>query len=105
MPVLATKLHVPEPRADLVSRPRLQVRLEEAGGAPTRLVLVCAPAGFGKTTVLSQWLARPGAGGPGLVAWVSLDAGDNDVRRFLEHVLAGMQYVLGDLKANDAPSR
>ncbi|QNN52965.1 LuxR C-terminal-related transcriptional regulator [Nocardioides mesophilus] len=90
MPVLATKVHLPEPRADSVARPRLQERLRIAQSDTTRLVLVSAPAGFGKTTVLSQWFASPAAAGLS-VAWVSLDVGDNDVRRFLTHLIAACQ--------------
>jgi LuxR family maltose regulon positive regulatory protein len=98
MPVLATKLHVPEPRPDLVTRPRLRDRLAAAELGSTRLVLVSAPAGFGKTTVLSQWLARPqGANADRAVAWVSLDAADNDLRRFLDHVLAALRTTNPDL--------
>lgn len=96
MAVLATKLHVPEPRADLVARSRLSSRLAAAGTGATRLVLVCAPAGFGKTTVLSQWLAAAGANLP-RVAWLSLDTGDNDVRRFLAHLIAALRTTNADL--------
>lgn len=97
MVVLATKLHAPEPRPDLVARSRLQDRLAAAEQDRTRLVLICAPAGFGKTTVLSQWLAHRGTTGPRQVAWVSLDAGDNDVRRFLTHLLAAVRTTNPDL--------
>jgi LuxR family maltose regulon positive regulatory protein len=93
MPVLATKLHVPEPRTDLVVRHRLQDRLASAERDFTRLVLVSAPAGFGKTTVLSQWFAASSA----KIAWISLDAGDNDVRRFLTHLIAALQTTNADL--------
>ena len=92
MPVVATKLHVPTPRPDLVVRPRLQEQLLAATSGPTRLVLVCAPAGFGKTTVVSQWLATVvSASPPWRVAWVSLDGQDDDVRRFLGHVVAALR--------------
>ncbi len=66
--LLATKLHVPGPRPGFVARPRL---MEALGG---ELVLVCAPAGFGKTALLADWLRS----GDRPVAWLSLDAGDND---------------------------
>src|SRR6478752_3913750 len=55
MPVLGTKLHLPLPRRRLVQRSRLLERLEARGGESPRLVLVAAPAGFGKTTLLTQW--------------------------------------------------
>jgi ATP/maltotriose-dependent transcriptional regulator MalT len=82
--LLATKLHVPSPRPGFVPRPRLAARLEEglAGG----VVLVCAPAGSGKTVLLADW-ARCG-GRP--VAWLSLDAADNDPARFWRHVVAAL---------------
>ena len=94
MAVLGTKVHVPRLRRDLVGRPRLTARLSERldQGAPPRLVLVSAPAGFGKTTALAQGLARL-TGGRGHVAWLSLDADDNDPRRFLEHLVAALQSV------------
>ena len=57
MPVLGTKLHLPSPRRRLVQRARLTDRLRADGGEAPRLVLVAAPAGFGKTTLLAQWLA------------------------------------------------
>lgn len=97
MPVLATKLHLPEPRPDLVARARLQERLSGSGHAPTRLVLVCAPAGFGKTTALTQWLKARSATLPCQVAWVSLDRDDNDVQRFLAHLLAALQRTRAEL--------
>ena len=57
MPVLGTKLHLPSPRRRLVQRARLTDQLRADGGEGPRLVLVAAPAGFGKTTLLAQWLA------------------------------------------------
>jgi ATP/maltotriose-dependent transcriptional regulator MalT len=88
MPLLATKLHLPVPRRELVPRPRLTDRLA-LGPALPRLVLVSAPAGFGKTTVLSQWLAS-GAGVTAHVAWLSLDEADNDPGAFLAHLVAAL---------------
>src|SRR5580698_6943613 len=82
--LLATKLHVPRRRPGFVPRPRLVGRLEE--GLARGLILVCAPAGSGKTVLLADW-ARHG-GRP--VAWLSLDAGDNDPARFWRHVVAAL---------------
>ena len=80
MPItlLETKLYVPRPRRDLVLRSRLSERLDR--GAASKLVLVSAPAGFGKTTLLAEWLAAGPAAlaGERLAAWLSLDRGDND---------------------------
>ena len=77
--LLATKLHVPGSRPGLVPRPRLAERLDE--GLGPGLVLVCAPAGYGKTVLLADW-ARCGQRP---AAWLSLDAGDNDPARFWRH--------------------
>jgi LuxR family maltose regulon positive regulatory protein len=74
--LLATKLHVPGPRPGSVPRLRLADRLDE--GLGRGLVLVCAPAGSGKTALLADWARR--AQRP--VAWLSLDEGDNDPARF-----------------------
>ena len=82
--LLATKLHVPGPRPGLVPRPRLLARLDE--GLARGLVLVCGPAGYGKTILLADWTRR---GGPP-VAWLSLDSGDNDPARFWRHAVAAL---------------
>jgi LuxR family maltose regulon positive regulatory protein len=90
MAVLGTKIHVPVPRRELVPRARLA---QELGNVDSpRLLLVSAPAGFGKTTLLSQWLAADGEGDR-QVAWLSLDEADNDPHRFLEHLVAALQVV------------
>ena len=85
--LLTTKLHVPVPRPDLVPRPHLVERLQ--AGLSRRLTLLSAPAGFGKTTLLAEWLA--GAGRP--TAWLSLDAGDDDPARFLSYLLGALQTL------------
>jgi len=90
MPVVGTKLHIPSPRRQLVSRPRLTDRLSSHPGGRPRLVLVAAPAGFGKTTLLTQWLSKQQTDGC-RVAWLSLDADDSEPRRFLTHVVAALQ--------------
>jgi len=80
--VLATKLHVPVSRPGLVLRPRLADQLDEGPG----LVLICAPAGYGKTVLLAEWARR----GQRPVAWLSLDVGDNDPARFWRHAVAAL---------------
>src|SRR2546430_8359465 len=78
---------MPPLRPEVVSRPRLLERLNE--GLRRHLVLISAPAGFGKTTLVSQWLAlieRPSA-------WLSLDEGDNDPARFLTYLVAALQTI------------
>ena len=94
MPVLGTKLHLPTSRRPLVPRGRITDRLSVEAGSMPRLVLVSAPAGFGKTTVMAQWLSSDGAGTTDerrRVAWLSLDEGDSDLRRFLTHLVAALQ--------------
>jgi LuxR family transcriptional regulator, maltose regulon positive regulatory protein len=86
-PLLETKLHVPRRRGGLVARPRLVERL---GVGEPALRLVSAPAGFGKTTLLAQWLATVSAGGR-RVAWLSLDKSDNDPVVFWTYVVAALQ--------------
>jgi len=86
-PILATKLFIPPPRSKIVLRPRLIERLNE--GMHRKLTLISAAAGFGKTTLVSEWLAgcqRP-------VAWLSLDEGDNDPTRFLTYLVAALQTL------------
>ena len=87
MPILATKLHVPSPGSRVVLRPRLIERLNE--GRESRLTLISAPAGFGKTTLAAGWIA--GSGRP--AAWLSLDEGESDVTRFLLYLIAALQTV------------
>ena len=86
-PLLSTKLYLPSPRQDLVPRPRLLEKLNK--GARGRFTLVSAPAGFGKTTLVSEWASL----GSVPVAWLSLDEGDNDQVRFLLYFIAALQSV------------
>ncbi len=108
-PVLATKLFAPTPRARLVARRRLLAQLDTSLEAHHRLTLVSAPAGFGKTTLLGDWLSHLDETTEAVrVAWLSLDEGDNDPSRFLTHVVAalhqaGMQSLGGLLDATASP--
>ena len=86
-PLLLTKLFVPRPRANIVLRPRLVERL--SGVMQNKLTLISAPAGFGKTTLVSEWLANCGQ----KIAWLSLDEGDNDPARFLTYLVAALQTI------------
>jgi LuxR family maltose regulon positive regulatory protein len=85
--LLATKLYLPRPQPGFVPRRRLLERLEE--GLARGLLVVCAPAGFGKTALLAHWAQA----GRRPVAWLSLDAGDNDPARFWRHVVAALDQV------------
>ncbi len=92
-PLLKTKLYIPPPRPNLVPRPHLIERLN--AGLHRKLTLISAPAGFGKTTLLSEWASqrvRESADG-WLFAWLSLDKGDNDLVRFLTYLVAALQTV------------
>ena len=88
--LLQTKLFAPTPRADHVIRQRLHTRLDEGRG--TALTLVSAPAGFGKSTLLSSWLALQ----EGPTSWLSLDEGDDDPVRFLRYVIAALQRLVAE---------
>jgi LuxR family transcriptional regulator, maltose regulon positive regulatory protein len=91
--ILATKLYTPPPRSKVVLRPHLIERLNEALPRPSGVILISAPAGFGKTTLVSEWLA----GGERPVAWVSLDEGDNDPARFLHYFVSALQTVAANI--------
>ena len=82
--LLATKLHVPGSHPGLVPRPRLADQLDE--GLGRGLILACAPAGYGKTALLADWVRR----GSRPIAWLSLDTADNDPARFWRYVLAAL---------------
>lgn len=92
--LISTKLRPSQSRSRLVARPRLTATLQRDAGR--RLTLVCAPAGFGKTTLLAEWLEGSGSH-EGSVAWVSLDAGDNDPVRFLSYLVAALKTVEGEV--------
>ena len=95
--LLATKLHLPRPRPGFVPRPRLTERLDE--GLAQGLVLVCAPAGYGKTALLADWVQR----GEHPVAWLCLDPGDNDPARFWRHVVAALDRACPAIGERVAP--
>ena len=86
--LVSTKVRRSQARPKLGARPRLIGKLERETGR--KLTLISAPAGFGKTTLLVEWL-RERAGGEGCVAWVSLDEVDNDPGRFLSYLVAAVR--------------
>ncbi len=97
--LLKTKLSIPLIRKDLVERSRLidqmNAGLRQAHGFTRKLTLVSAPAGFGKTTAVADWLGKTGL----QAAWLSLDEGDNDPARFLAYLLAALQQIDGKIGA------
>ena len=104
-PILATKLYIPPPRPNVVLRPRLIERLNE--GLRRKLILISAAAGFGKTTLVSEWLAAIASGPTSAgreegvkAAWLSLDEGDSDLARFLRECFLKRQKRL--LTLNEA---
>ena len=103
--ILATKLYLPRLRPNVVRRPRLLERLN--AGLHRKLTLIAAPAGFGKTTLVSEWITfieRP-------TAWLSLDEGENDPAQFLAYLVTALQTiaptlgegVLGVLQSSQPP--
>src|SRR5437870_5295172 len=126
-PILATKLYIPPPRPNVVPRQRLIERLDE--GLHRKLTLISAPAGFGKTTLVSEWVAastadreqgaktfassisHPSSVLSTRMAWLSLDEEDSDPTRFLTYLVAALQTiaatigegVLGVLQSSQPP--
>ena len=93
MPILATKLYIPPLRSKAVLRSRLVEQLNEGLSSGHKLTIISASAGFGKTTLVSEWVAdceRP-------VAWLSLDEGDNDSTRFLTYLVTSLQTIAANI--------
>ena len=89
--ILQTKLHVPLLRSSLVTRPYLTDKLN--AGVNSRLILISAQAGSGKTTLVTEWLHQSNH----RVAWLSLDESDNDPKRFLDYLLAALRQIQADV--------
>ena len=109
-PILGTKLYIPPPRPNAVPRPHLIAQLNEGLRASRKLALISAPAGFGKTTLVSEWIAecrllnadwgndltklnRQSAIGNLEFGWLSLDEGDSNLARFLVYFVSAMQTI------------
>ncbi|MDQ0734970.1 LuxR C-terminal-related transcriptional regulator [Arthrobacter agilis] len=106
MAVLSTKFFVPSQRSESVSRPRLVERLVAGFRSGRRLALVCAPAGFGKTTVLGEWIAQLRRQNPDMcIAWLSLEESDNDPVRFLTYLTAALHRADPDVGSEDPEVR
>ena len=99
-PLLETKLYRPGSRPGLVPRPRLIAQLDR--GAASKLTLVSAPAGFGKSRLLAEWLAGTSASaGEDSAAWLALDSGDNDPVTFWSYLVAALRTVEPGVGANE----
>lgn len=96
-PILSTKLFIPSPQTKIVLRPRLVERLNEGLSLGRKLTLISAPAGFGKTTLISEWADGCRTQRGPEVAWLSLDEGDNDPARFLAYLVAALQMISKDV--------
>jgi LuxR family maltose regulon positive regulatory protein len=94
-PILTTKLFVPPPRPNLVPRPHLIERLNEGLARGCKLTLISAPAGFGKTTLISEWVSE----GKRPAVWLSLDEADNDPKRFIAYLVAALQTIQSEIEA------
>jgi len=88
-PLLATKLYIPPLKSGIVSRPRLIDWLNEGLVKNCKLALISASAGFGKTTLISEWITKCGRE----VGWLSLDEGDSEPERFISYLVAALQTV------------
>ena len=98
--ILATKLFIPPPRHKIVLRTRLVEQLNEGLRLGHKLTLISASAGFGKTTLVSEWVANCGIP----VAWLSLDEGDNDPARFISYLMAALQTIKQGIGENLLPA-
>ena len=96
--LLKTKLNIPPTRHNLVARPHLYKRLQE--GLNYNLILVSAPAGFGKTTLISEWLRQNQRQS---TTWLSLDEGDNDPVRFWDYFIASIRTFKTDFAESIIP--
>jgi LuxR family maltose regulon positive regulatory protein len=93
IPLLLTKFNIPAAGAKIVHRPRLLRILDEALGSNISLILVCGPAGYGKTTLVSEWLQASQQVPPGQVAWLTLESGDDNLTCFLTYFVTALQHI------------
>jgi LuxR family maltose regulon positive regulatory protein len=98
-PLVETKLYIPKLRRSLVARPRLSGRLSR--GAESRLTLISAPAGFGKTTLLAEWLAATPT--ERSVAWLSLEESDSQPASYWTYLITALQAVVPGVGTSALP--
>ncbi len=93
LPLLSTKFNIPSTGAKIVRRPRLLRLLDQSLNQNTTLTLVCGPAGYGKTTIVSDWLQTSQKIHPDQFAWLTLERGDNDLTRFLTYFITALRGI------------
>jgi LuxR family maltose regulon positive regulatory protein len=91
--LLSTKFDVPPTGAKIVKRPRLLRKLETGLQQNALLILACGPAGYGKTTIVGEWLRTSGEIQPDQVTWLTLENGDNEPNRFLTYFITALQRI------------
>ena len=96
-PLLSTKFNIPLTGKKTVQRLRLLRILDEFLDRKAKLILVCGPAGYGKTTIVSQWLQISREIHPDRCAWLTLEDGDNDLTRFLTYFVKSLQRIRPEL--------
>ena len=98
-PILTTKLYIPPLRPKAIIRPRLTERLNAGLQHTPGVILISAPAGFGKTTLISEWMTAftPACSAGVKAAWLSLDEGDSDPTRFLTYLIAALQTIAANI--------
>lgn len=103
LPLLATKFNIPPTNPNLIGRERLSNLLDEGLQSGHLLTLICAPTGYGKTSMVSQWVHARKAGNSLETSpfrqfiWLTLDPGDNDLGRFIAYLVAAFQQIEPDL--------
>ncbi len=93
IPLLLTKFHIPTPGARIVHRHQLIHLLEEGRENNVSLILVCGPAGYGKTTLVSDWVQACQQAHPRQFAWLTLESGDDDLTRFVTYFIHALQRI------------
>ena len=93
IPLLSTKFNIPPTGVKFVRRQRLSRILDEGLVQTAPLILVCGPAGYGKTTLVSEWLQSSPEIPPGQFAWLTLESGDDDLARFLTYFVTALQRI------------
>ena len=92
-PLLSTKFFIPPARPGVVSRPRLLERLD--AGSHAKLILISAPAGYGKTTLITQWIQQIQSNKTAQICWYSLDEDDNGTQQFFRYLASAVEALPG----------